>query len=73
MDEDAHSLSRDVAAKVKPQYQRWLKRSTEPTEAFSRAYDEVVKHVAQARKMSPEKTKFYSTDVLQKAMDLIVD
>ena len=38
-------LSKTVAAKIRPQYKNWLKRSG-ASEAYTHAYDEVVKLVA---------------------------
>lgn len=71
MDEAAQALSKTVAAKVRPHYQKWLKKKVEATQAYARAYDEVVKLVAQAQHTSADKVKFASRDVLQEAMDLV--
>lgn len=71
MDAEAQALSETVASKVRPQYQKWLKQRGEAPEAYTRAYDEVVKLVAQAQHLSTDKVKFASRDVLQEAMDLV--
>jgi hypothetical protein len=71
MDEAAQTLSKTVAAKVRPQYQSWLKRGREPAQAYSLAYEKVVELVAQAQHTSTEKVKFASREVLQEAMELV--
>jgi hypothetical protein len=71
MDEAAQTLSKTVAAKVRPQYQSWLKKGREPAQAYSLAYEKVVELVAQAQNMSADKARFASRDVLQEAMDLV--
>ncbi len=71
MDEAAQTLSKTVAAKVRPQYQSWLKKGREPAQAYSLAYKKVVELVAQAQNMSADKARFASRDVLQEAMDLV--
>ena len=70
MDDQEKKLSKTVAAKIRPQYKTWLKRSG-ASEAYTLAYDEVVKLVAKAQNMSTDKVKFASRDVLQEAMDLV--
>ena len=70
MDDEAKKLSKTVAAKIRPQYKTWLKKSGS-SQAYTRAYDEVVKLVASAQHTSAEKVKFASRDVLQAAMELV--
>ena len=72
MDDQEKKLSKTVAAKIRPQYKNWLKRSG-ASEAYTHAYDEVVKLVAKAQDMSTDKVKFASRDVLQAAMDLVTE
>ena len=70
MDDQERTLSKTVAAKVRPQYQSWLKKS-DASQAYERAYDALVKLVANAQHMSADKVKFASREVLQEAMDLV--
>lgn len=71
MEEHEQVLSRSVAAKVRPHYQRSLKRRVEPARAYADAYEEVVKLVAAAQKSTADKVRFASRDVLQEAMQLV--
>lgn len=71
MDEAANKLSRTVAAKVRPHYLGWLKRNVKPAEAYALAYDEAVGLAARAQRLSVEKVRFASREVLQEAMRLI--
>lgn len=70
MDDQERALSRTVAAKVRPQYQSWLKKSGD-AQAYERAYSELVKLVASAQHISADKVKFASREVLQEAMTLV--
>lgn len=70
MDETETALSKTVGAKIRPHYQRSLKRGLGPPEAYSLAYDEAVELVAKAQHSSVEKVRFASRDVLQAALDL---
>ena len=71
MDEQEQGLSRSVAAKVRPHYQKSLKRRVEPTRAYADAYEESVRLVAAAQHLSADKVRFASRDVLQAAMRLV--
>jgi hypothetical protein len=71
MDTEAMALSAQVAKKIRPAYQIHLKRGQGSDEAFASTYEEAVRVVAQARNMSVEKTRFFSTDVLQAVMNLV--
>ncbi len=70
MDKEAQVLSRSVAAQVRPQYQGWLKK-VGAAQADARAYDKVVELVARKQKLSADKVRFASREVLQEAMALI--
>ena len=70
MEEQEQALSRSVAAKVRPHYQKSLRR-VEPSRAYADAYEEVVKLVAAAQKSTVDKVRFASRDVLQEAMQLV--
>ncbi len=72
MDDEAKALSKSVAAKIRPQYKTWLKKSG-ASPAYTRAYDEVVKLVAKAQNLSTDKVRFASRDVLQEAMNLVTE
>jgi len=67
----AQQLSATVAAKVRPTYQKSLKRGVDASEAYTLAYDKVVELVAQSQHISVDKARFASRDVLQEAMALI--
>ncbi len=71
MDTSAQQLSKTVAAKVRPVYQRLLKRGGDQSQAYEQAYDEVVVLVAQAQHTTVEKARFASRDVLQAAMAIV--
>jgi len=71
VDKEAEQLSKGVAAKVRPAYQKSLKQGGDASQAYSRAYDKVVELVAQAQHISVEKARFASRDVLQEAMALV--
>lgn len=71
MDTAAQQLSKTVAAKVRPTYQKLLKRGGDSSQAYEQAYDEAVIMVAQAQHISVEKARFASRDVLQAAMALV--
>jgi len=68
MDRAAQQLSANVAAKVRPHYQKSLRRGLPEPEAYALAYDEVVELVAQSQGISVDKARFASRDVLQEAM-----
>ena len=70
MDNEARALSKTVAAKIRPQYQNWRKK-TGDAPAYERAYEEMVKLVASAQHISVDKAKFAARDVLQEGMDLV--
>ncbi len=71
MDRAEQQLSKTVAAKVRPAYQRSLKKGGDTSEAYAHAYDKVVELVAQSQHISVDKARFASRDVLQEAMALI--
>lgn len=71
MDRAAQQLSADVAAKVRPHYQRSLKRGVDEPQAYALAYDEVAKLVAKSQGIGVDKARFASRDVLQEAMALV--
>ena len=71
MEEQEQVLSRSVAAKVRPHYQKSLKRRVEPARAYADAYEEVVRLVPAAQKSTVYKVRFASRDVLQEAMQLV--
>lgn len=71
MDSAAQQLSASVAAKVRPHYQKSLKRGVEASQAYALAYDKVVELVAKAQHISVDKARFASREVLQETMALV--
>ena len=71
MDRAEQQLSKTVAAKVRPAYQKSVKKGGDTAEAYAHAYDKVVELVAQSQHISVDKARFASRDVLQEAMALI--
>lgn len=71
MDRAGQQLSATVAAKVRPMYQKSLKKGLDTSKAYALAYDKVVELVAQSQHLSVDKVHFASRDVLQEAMALV--
>jgi hypothetical protein len=68
MDHEAITLSQQIADKLRPRY----RELQDHPDAFGVLYREAVKLVAQARHMTEAKTQFFSRDVLQRIMNLVM-
>ncbi len=72
MDQASTDLVKVVVDKLQPRYRALLANRRNAPHAFSIAYAEAVAEVAKARKMSVEKTRFFSRDVLQAIMNQVM-
>lgn len=72
MDPEAIRLSQQIADKLKPHYQELMDQAGSGVDVFDVLYREAVTFVAQARRMSEAKTEFFSRDVLQHIMNLVM-
>lgn len=70
MDQEAIQLSDQIAATLKQRYETL--RHDAGADPFSVLYRQAVTLVAQARHMSEAKTEFFSRDVLQRIMSLVI-
>ena len=69
MEPDLENLQRRVVSQLKPKYQTSLRRGRAPDEAYEAAYEGAVDALAKAMKVSPEKTRFESRNLLQAIMN----
>ena len=69
MEPDLEALRRRVVDQLRPKYQTSLRRGRAPDEAYETAYAKAVDALAKATKMSPEKTRFESRNLLQEIMN----
>ena len=72
MDQEAMNLSQQIAETLKPRYQMLQGNPGTGTDPFAVLYREAVTLVAKARHMSEAKTEFFSRDVLQRIMNLVI-
>jgi len=72
MDQEAIRLSEEIAETLKRRYQTMQDAGDAGTDAFGVLYRQAVTLVAQARHMSEAKTEFFSRDVLQRIMNLVM-
>jgi hypothetical protein len=72
MDQEAIRLSEQIAGTLKPRYQSLQDAGGTEADAFGLLYRQAVTLVAQARHMSEAKTEFFSRDVLQRIMSLVM-
>ncbi len=68
MDQEAIALSQQIADKLRPRYRELQSHP----DTFGVLYREAVILVAQARHMTEAKTRFFSRDVLQRIMNLVM-
>ncbi len=72
MDQAAITLSQQIADKLRPRYQELVNQPGTGIDAFGVLYHEAVTLVAEARHMTEAKTQFFSRDVLQRIMNLVM-
>ena len=72
MDQEAIKLSQQIAETLKPRYETLRNNPGTGVDPFVVLYREAVALVAKARNMSEAKTEFFSRDVLQHIMNLVI-
>ncbi|MEJ2288837.1 MAG: hypothetical protein P8Y02_09380 [Deinococcales bacterium] len=72
MDQEAIQLSEQIAETLKRRYQTMQDAGDTGGDPFGVLYRQAVTLVAQARHMSERKTEFFSRDVLQRIMNLVM-
>ena len=72
MDQEALELSLQIAETLKPRYEKLRRNPATGVDPFGVLYREAVTLVAKARHMSEAKTEFFSRDVLQHIMKLVM-
>ena len=72
MDQEAMNLSQQIAETLMPRYRLLQANPDAGVDPFGVVYREAVTLVAKARNMSEAKTEFFSRDVLQRIMNLVI-
>ena len=71
MEQNLQELQQRLVNQLKPGYQSSLKRSKDALITYTKTYEEAVDLIAKALKVSKEKTRFASRDLLQQVMNEI--